>query len=100
MQLLPLPVAGNARKLAEEIAAESGYGEDGWHIFGHLYESMSTPVNTEELSVLMSLPRKDVAGLEIKKNAVDFAISPRDHYGLRSIRFGEILDMGTPTGHS
>ena len=100
MQLLPLPVAENARELAEVIAAESGHEGDGWHIFGHLYESMSTPVNTEELSVLMSLPRKDVAGLHIKKNAVDFAISPHENYGARSIRFGEILDMGTPTGHT
>jgi len=95
MQLLPLPVGHEVLELEKAVSPD-----ESWHIFGKLYESMSTPVNTEELSIMMSLPRKDVAGLEIKKNAVVFSTNPPDIKNRRTIPLGDILDMGSKVGHT
>ena len=95
MQLLPLPVANDIRKLA----MESGNGEE-WHFLGKLYERMSTPVNTEELSIMMSLPQKDVAGLKIKDAAVEFSTNPPDTTHMRTVCLGGIQNMGAETGHN
>lgn len=93
MQLLPLPVNEEFKKLNRVVSEE-----ESWHVFGKLYEGMSTPVNTEELSIMMSLPRKDVAGISIKDDAVEFASNPPDMLG-RGIHLGDILDMGVRNGH-
>ncbi len=66
-----------------------------WHILGKTYQYLSTPVNTEELSLFTSLPRKDVPGLRFVKNAVRFANNP----GLNNnnedvINIGNIVDTG------
>lgn len=95
MQLLPLPVNHDVLELKKVVSPD-----ESWHVFGKLYESMSTPVNTEELSIMMSLPRKDVAGLEIKKNAVVFSTNPPDIKDRRTIPLGDILDMGSKVGHA
>ncbi len=100
LQLLPLPVEAESQKDEVKKLTEELYDEKSWHIFGEIYQYMSTPMTTEELSIVMSLPRKDVPGLSIKKDAVEFATNPPSaDYNVRSITFGEILDMGAPTGH-
>lgn len=95
MQLLPLPIANNIRVLAQAVSED-----DSWHLLGRLYESMSTPVNTEELSIMMSLPRTDVAGLRNKSEAVEFSTNPPDTSNMRTICLGELQNMGVGIGHS
>ncbi len=95
MSLLSLNTADEIKAMSDGLS----YG-DSWHIFGKLYESLSTPINTEELSVMMSLPHKDVAGLSIKKDAVEFSTNPPTaSKEVRSVELGTILDMGARTGH-
>ena len=46
-----------------------------WHMLGDAYQYLSTPLNTEELSLETSLPRKDVPGLRFVRSS-SFASSP------------------------
>ena len=94
MSLLPLPTDARMKDLANEIS-----DGESWHILGKLYESLTTPLNTEELSIMMSLPHRDVAGLSIRKDAVEFSTNPPSSEDARTVDLGTILDMGTPTGH-
>lgn len=66
----------------------------GEHIFGKNYQYVSTPVNTQELSLFTSLPRKDVPGLRFVKTAVRFANNPGVNNGKRSLTLGKIKDYG------
>lgn len=71
-----------------------------WHILGKYYQYVSTPLNTEELSLATSLPRYDVPGLRFVKNAVKFAnnagvdIKEDDRVDL-----GHIMNMGMMQGN-
>jgi len=78
MSLIPLLIDKNA----------------GEHVFGKNYQYVSTPVNTQELSLFTSLPRKDVPGLRFVKTAVRFANNPGLHTGKRSLVLGKIKDYG------
>lgn len=93
--LLPLPGSPeDRRQLGETMGLESG-----WHVFGPLYESFSTPLTTQELSIATSLPRQDVPGLRFVRNAVKMTANPPAlPEGCRSIRLGEVCDLGIPTG--
>jgi len=64
-----------------------------WHIFGRQYQYVSTPLNTEELSLTTSLPRRDVPGLRFVKTAVRFASNPAEVNG-DVITLGKIVDSG------
>lgn len=69
--------------------------EDEWHMFGKAYQYVSTPVNTEELSIFTSLPRKDVPGIRFVKNAVRFANNPgKNHTHDDLVKIGNIVDTG------
>lgn len=69
--------------------------EENWHILGKHYQYVSTPVNTEELSLFTSLPRKDVPGIRFVKNAVKFASNPGETtYSDSIISLGNIMNMG------
>ena len=94
MSLMPLPANVELKEMAAQISPD-----DGWHIFGKLYESLTTPLNTKELSIMMSLPHRDVAGLSIRKDAVEFSTNPPPSEDVRAINLGTILDMGARTGH-
>lgn len=74
---------------------ESQQNED-WHILGKPYQYLSTPINTEELSLITSLPRKDVPGLRFVKTAVRFANNPgvTTGKGDGEIVIGKIKDIG------
>lgn len=75
-----------------ETAQISG---DNWHILGKNYQYVSTPVNTEELSLFTSLPRRDVPGIRFVKNAVKFASNPAESPNSDSnISLGKIMNMG------
>lgn len=64
-----------------------------WHIFGKMYQYISTPLNTEELSIATSLPRRDVPGLRFVKTAVRFANNPAETTG-DTITLGNVVDSG------
>lgn len=68
--------------------------EDEWHVLGRNYQYLSTPVNTSELSLMTSLPRKDVPGLRFVKTAVRFANNPGSNLGHELLRMGHIIDTG------
>lgn len=66
---------------------------DTWHMFGSRFEYLSTPLNTTELALTTSLPRRDVPGLRFVKTAVRFANNPSPTKG-DSITLGNIVDIG------
>ena len=68
-----------------------------WHLFGEAYQYLSTPINTTELSLATSLPRRDVPGLRFVRTAIRFASNPAPVQG-DSLRLGDVVDMGVPQG--
>ncbi|MCC8097014.1 MAG: ATP-binding protein [Eubacterium sp.] len=64
-----------------------------WHIFGKYYQYVSTPMNTKELALTTSLPKRDVPGLRFVKTAVRFANNPPAAEG-ETICLGNMVDMG------
>ena len=64
-----------------------------WHVFGKPYQYLSTPMNTKELALTTSLPRRDVPGLRFVKTAVRFANNPPEARG-DTICMGNMVDMG------
>lgn len=64
------------------------------HLFGKFFEYISTPMNTEELSIATSLPRKDVPGIRFSKTAVRFATNPAEIDDEDAIEIGNIMDIG------
>jgi hypothetical protein len=78
-----------------QVEAQTG---EEWHILGKPYQYLSTPLNTEELSLVTSLPRKDVPGLRFVKTAVRFANNPGEIGGETGdenlLSIGKIMDTG------
>lgn len=64
------------------------------HPLGRLFSYVSTPMNTEELSIATSLPRRDVPGVRFSKTAVRFATNPAQLGESEVMEIGNILDMG------
>lgn len=69
------------------------YSKEQWHIFGKNYQYLTTPVNTKELALVTSLPRRDVPGLRFVKTAVRFANNPAE-LDADKITLGKIVDTG------
>jgi hypothetical protein len=67
--------------------------KEDWNILGHMYQYVSTPLNTEELSIATSLPRRDVPGLRFVKTSVRFANNPAQVQG-DTICLGRVVDTG------
>lgn len=68
--------------------------DDEWHILGKPYQYLATPMNTEELSLATSLPRKDVPGLRFVRSSVRFANNPGAGESHDSLPMGHIIDSG------
>ena len=72
-----------------------GMNEDvEWHVFGKEYQYLSTPMNTKELALTTSLPKRDVPGLRFVKTAVRFANNPPEVAGKDQLCLGNMVDMG------
>lgn len=82
-RLVPLQTPQLADKEKEE-----------WHILGKAYQYLATPMNTEELSLATSLPRKDVPGLRFVRSSVRFANNPGITQSEDSLPMGHIIDSG------
>ena len=66
-----------------------------WNMLGEQYQYLSTPLNTEELSIETSLPRKDVPGLRFVRSSVRFASnSGQPVADSRLLAMGHIIDSG------
>lgn len=69
--------------------------------FGSLFEDYATPMTTEELSIATSLPRRDVPGLRLVRNASRFATNPpvikSKAQGGKPVNLGKVLDTGADT---
>jgi uncharacterized protein DUF87 len=71
----------------------------GWHPLGGIFESVTTPLNTQELSLATSLPRRDVPGLRFVRHAVRFAANPPLlSASATTITLGHIMDTGVALG--
>lgn len=70
-----------------------------WHIFGNRYQYLSTPINTMELGLATSLPRRDVPGIRFVKTAVRFANNPANIKGDKIV-LGNIVDTGVIQGNT
>lgn len=70
-------------------------------VLGSDFEDYATPMTTEELSIATSLPRRDVPGLRLIRNASRFATNPpsirRPEEGGYPVALGEVLDTGAKT---
>ena len=73
--------------------------EAEWHMFGRPYQYLSTPLNTEELSLETSLPRKDVPGLRFVRSSVRFANNPGVSNTAGMLSMGKIIDSGVIQGN-
>ena len=70
-----------------------------WHVLGGAYQYLSTPLNTEELSLETSLPRRDVPGLRFVRSSVRFANNPGVDGGQGMLPMGKIVDSGVIQGN-
>ena len=70
-----------------------------WHVLGSAYQYLSTPLNTEELSLETSLPRKDVPGLRFVRSSVRFANNPGANDSKGMLSMGKIIDSGVVQGN-
>lgn len=86
-----MPLLLDAHIVTPKAGAQ--YERDQWHLFGRHYQYLSTPMNTRELSLATSLPRRDVPGLRFVKTAVRFANNPAE-VGADKITIGRIVDTG------
>lgn len=88
-----LPMDEEPTPVPEDKHNPANLTEENWHVFGKVYQYLSTPINTKELSLATSLPRRDVPGLRFVKTAVRFANNPAVIRGDR-ITLGNIVDTG------
>ena len=91
LNLLPLPGNEQEKKQIGEVLGIA----NGWHVLGRMYENFATALTTEELSIASSLPRREVPGLRMVKNAISFAnntVAP----SANAINMGQLVDMGVP----
>ena len=69
-------------------------GEPIQHPLGNLYEGLTTPLNTEELSLLINLPRREMPGLSVQSTAT-FSLNPPELEGKKRIMsLGTVLEGG------
>ena len=92
-----LPMREESLPTSGKIDKQGQYDADNWHILGKTYQYLSTPINTKELSLATSLPRRDVPGLRFVKTAVRFANNPSPVDGDK-VTLGNIVDMGVTHG--
>lgn len=92
-QLIPM-VHPDAAQKSRDANGNIKIGEKDWHILGKPYQYLSTPLNTEELSLATSLPRRDVPGLRFVRSSVRFANNPGANNPDGMLAMGKIIDSG------
>lgn len=64
------------------------------HPLGTSFNSLTTPLNTEELALLVNLPRREVPGVQVMPTA-DFSLNP-PAIKEQEIKLGYLLEGGEP----
>lgn len=73
-------------------------GEPIEHPLGELYQGLTTPLNTEELSLLINLPRREMPGLSVQSTAT-FSLNPPDLSDKKRVMdLGHVLEGGEELG--
>ena len=99
----------NAAKLLEEIRrTPEKYSEEdfnkAWaeikkaelgHPFGEIMGGVSTPLNTEELSIIMNVPRQEVQGITIRE-AAPFGVNYVPDDNSDNVRLGRVVHKRMP----
>lgn len=83
----------------DAVVKENELLQTEWHMLGNAYQYLSTPLNTEELSLETSLPRKDVPGLRFVRSSVRFANNPGANDCKGMLSMGKIIDSGVVQGN-
>lgn len=65
------------------------------HPLGSSFNGLTTPLNTEELALLVNLPRREVPGVQVMPTA-DFSLNP-PAIKEQEIKLGFLLEGGEPT---
>jgi len=68
------------------------------HPLGSAFNGLTTPLNTEELALLVNLPRREVSGIQVIPTA-DFSLNPpkiQEH----CVKLGDLLEGGEATSLS
>ncbi|MBN1993456.1 MAG: ATP-binding protein [Anaerolineae bacterium] len=68
------------------------------HPLGEVFESLTTPLNTEELSLLANLPMREMPGLPVQSTAYFSLNPPQPKDPHQALQFGHILDGGEQVG--
>lgn len=68
---------------------------DTEHPFGYLFENLTTPLTTAELSLLTNYPRREIPGIQLIPTA-DFSLN-RNMPTENSVILGKLIDAGTET---
>ena len=69
------------------------------HPIGKLFEDLTTPLNTKELSMLINLPTREVPGLSVQTTA-SFSLNPPIlDESKRVMSLGNVLEGGEEIGH-
>lgn len=87
--ILDAPALGNGSKdmqWAWRQLRDSGWG----HPFGAVMGGVSTPLNTEELAIVMNLPRHEIQGVSVRQT-VPFGVNYRPPREAEKITIGRIL---------
>lgn len=96
--VFPEPEKNAPRSYVERFNFAPCRNEGVASILGHLFEDYATPLTTEELSIATSLPRRDVYGIKLVRNATRFAVNPPRYPGSSQLPLGDVLDFGGGTG--
>jgi hypothetical protein len=82
---------------ALSLHAPSG-GDPLQHPLGAPFEGMTTPMNTEELSLFVNLPLREMPGIPAQSTAYFSLNAPLPADPTRALALGELLEGGEATG--
>ncbi len=68
------------------------------HPLGQVFEGLTTPLNTEELSLLANLPMRELPGLPLQTTAYFSLNPPQPQQPANALQLGQVLDGGEDVG--
>lgn len=83
-----------SKEVVERAWGEIKKAELG-HPFGDVMGGVSTPLNTEELSIIMNVPRQEVQGITIRE-AAPFGVNYVPEHEVEEVRLGRVVHKRMP----
>jgi hypothetical protein len=74
-------------------------GERLHHPFGEAFENLTTPLNTEELTLLANLPMREMPGMPMQLSAAFGLNPPQPERPDRALQLGRLLEGGEEIGN-